>query len=199
MLGGIKLIIMINGPFGVGKTSAASALCEKLTDFMIFDPEEIGFMLRNIVTDDVKYPSEKTGDFQDIILWKELTAHIAERLISTYNKSLIIPMTVHNTGYFKYIINELQKFDRVRHFCLLAQRKTIEERLSSRGEQYGTWAFNQIDKCLNSFENNKGLFHQILYTDNLSVSEICDCIIKNSIGQDGSLHTSPSKYNNLFS
>lgn len=174
------MIIMINGPFGVGKTSVASALREKLTDFMIFDPEEIGFMLRNIVTDDVKHPSEKTGDFQDIILWKELTAHVAEKLISTYNKSLIIPMTVHNTEYFKYIINEFKKFDSVRHFCLLAQRKTIEERLSARGEQYGSWAFTQIDKCLKSFENNKDLFNKILYTDNLSVSEICDCILENS-------------------
>ena len=73
----MKMIILINGPFGVGKTSVATLLNENLENYIIFDPEEIGSMLRNIVTEDIQYQKEKTGDFQDIILWKELTVLIA--------------------------------------------------------------------------------------------------------------------------
>lgn len=43
-----KMIILINGAFGVGKTSVASELKKTINNSMIFDPEEIGYMLRNI-------------------------------------------------------------------------------------------------------------------------------------------------------
>ena len=84
------MIILINGPFGVGKTSVATLLNENLENYIIFDPEEIGSMLRNIVTEDIQYQKEKTDDFQDIILWKELTVLIAAKLMATYNTNLII-------------------------------------------------------------------------------------------------------------
>ena len=41
------MIIMINGAFGAGKTSVANALLQTVDDFMLFDPEVVGFMLRN--------------------------------------------------------------------------------------------------------------------------------------------------------
>jgi 2-phosphoglycerate kinase len=55
------MIIMINGAFGVGKTSVANELQKTINNSMIFDPEEIGYMLRNIITEDIAYPSETTN------------------------------------------------------------------------------------------------------------------------------------------
>ena len=78
------MIIMINGPFGVGKTTIATMLQSKIENSMIYDPEEVGFMLRNIITNDVKLPEEKTNDFQDLILWKKLTVTVAEKLVNIY-------------------------------------------------------------------------------------------------------------------
>ena len=92
------MIILINGPFGVGKTSVATLLNENLENYIIFDPEKIGSMLRNIVTEDIQYQKEKTDDFQDIILWKELTVLIAAKLMATYNTNLIIPMTIYKSA-----------------------------------------------------------------------------------------------------
>lgn len=40
---------MINGAFGVWKTSVAMGLTQHVNNSMIFDPEEVGFMLRNII------------------------------------------------------------------------------------------------------------------------------------------------------
>ncbi|KAB3532841.1 hypothetical protein [Alkaliphilus serpentinus] len=56
------MIIMINGPFGVGKTTTAYKLLNSLDNSMIFDPEEVGFMLRNIITKDIRHDDEKKDD-----------------------------------------------------------------------------------------------------------------------------------------
>src|SRR6185437_10613438 len=97
---GIQMIIMINGAFGVGKTSVATELLQELDGFMLFDPEEVGFMLRNVIPNDCKLPEERTGDFQDLHMWRSLTVKVAEELQQTYNKNLIVPMTIYNKDYF---------------------------------------------------------------------------------------------------
>ena len=75
------MIIMINGAFGVGKTTIANMLQNEMDNSMIFDPEEIGYMLRNIIPIDIKRTESITGDFQDLDLWKELTVDMAKRLL----------------------------------------------------------------------------------------------------------------------
>ena len=43
------MIIMLNGAFGVGKTSTALLLKSKLPNSMIYDPEMVGYLLRHIL------------------------------------------------------------------------------------------------------------------------------------------------------
>ena len=66
------MIIMINGSFGVGKTTVANKLIESLDNFMLFDPEEIGFMLRHVIADEIKKDGERTDNFQDFEMWRRL-------------------------------------------------------------------------------------------------------------------------------
>jgi deoxyadenosine/deoxycytidine kinase len=56
------MIIMINGAFGVGKTTVAHRLHKSITNSMVYDPEEIGYMLRNIITNEIKTSDEKTDN-----------------------------------------------------------------------------------------------------------------------------------------
>ncbi|WP_260412355.1 hypothetical protein [Alkalihalobacillus sp. TS-13] len=72
---------------------------------MIYDPEEVGYMLRNIITDEIRLPHEKTDDFQDIEISKTLTVQVTDLLKKTYGKDLIIAMTIHNELYFAYIVD----------------------------------------------------------------------------------------------
>ena len=44
------MIVMINGAFGVGKTTAAKGLLAPIPDSMLYDPEDVGQMLRTIDT-----------------------------------------------------------------------------------------------------------------------------------------------------
>jgi 2-phosphoglycerate kinase len=48
------MIFMINGAFGVGKTTVANELLKVIENSMLFDPEEVGYMVRNVLSNEVK-------------------------------------------------------------------------------------------------------------------------------------------------
>ncbi|MCA0174119.1 AAA family ATPase [Bacillus sp. RAR_GA_16] len=167
------MIIMVNGAFGVGKTTVAEALLKNVDNSMIYDPEIIGFMLRNIIPEDVQLQEAKAGDFQDLKLWTELTVETAARLITRYNRNLIVPMTIRNPDYFQYIFSGLNKWDETIHaFCLTASKETIATRLFNRGEVEGAWCFHQTDSCIDAFERYP--LGESISTENVSINAIIE-------------------------
>lgn len=169
------MIIMINGAFGVGKTTIANMLQNKIENSMIYDPEEIGYMLRNVIPEDIKKIEACTGDFQDLDLWKELTVDVANRLITKYKINLIVPMTIHKIEYFNFIHTEFKRMDeQTYHFCLCASKETIYERLRLRGEEEGNWCFQQTEKCLEAY--NKYDFGEYIDTEKVGINVIVENI-----------------------
>ncbi len=162
---------MINGAFGVGKTTIANTLQNEIEHSMIYDPEEIGYMLRNVIPIDIKRTESITGDFQDLELWKELTVDVAKRLIAKYKINLIVPMTIRKIEYFHFIYNGFKSIDdQTHHFCLSASKETIYERLRLRGEEEGNWCFQQTDKCLEAYTQYD--FGEYIDTEKNSIIEI---------------------------
>jgi adenylate kinase family enzyme len=165
------MIIMINGAFGVGKTTVANKLLESIDNSMLYDPEEVGYMLRNIITDEVKKAEEKTDNFQDFELWKVLTVKVARLLKEKYQKKMIVPMTIINKEYFTYILNGFKEIDeQTYHFCLIAKEETIYERLLGRGEVEGNWCFQQTKKCVEAYQDE--CFEEYIFTDSLGIDQI---------------------------
>ncbi|WP_253896259.1 AAA family ATPase [Solibacillus sp. R5-41] len=162
---------MINGAFGVGKTTIANLLQNEIKNSMIYDPEEIGYMLRNVIPMDIKRIESSTGDFQDLDLWKELTVDVAKRLITKYKINLIVPMTIRNIEYFHFIYKGFRSIDEhTYHFCLSANKETIYERLRLRGEEEGNWCFQQTDKCLEAY--SKYDFGEYIDTEKFEINVI---------------------------
>ena len=162
---------MINGAFGVGKTTIANRLLNEIKNSMIYDPEEIGYLLRNVIPNDIKRTESATGDFQDLDLWKELTVDMGKKLITKYEINLIVPMTIREIEYFHYIYKGFKSIDeQTYHFCLNASKETIYERLRERGEEEGNWCFQQTDKCLTAY--NQYDFGEYIDTEKNSIDDI---------------------------
>jgi chloramphenicol 3-O-phosphotransferase len=171
------MIIMINGAYGVGKTTVANRLVGLITNSMLFDPEEVGFMLRSIIPEEIRQHEEKTDNFQDLELWKVLTVQVADLLKMKYGKHLIVPMTIIHKDYFRYIFNGFKEIDeQTYHFCLIAKHETIHERLRKRGEIEGNWCFQQVQKCVEAHQDK--CFEEHIMTDGVSVEEIAAYIGK---------------------
>ena len=165
------MIIIVNGAFGVGKTTISNELLKVVNNSMIYDSEEIGFMLRNILPNHIKQFEADTGDFQDLELWKELTVQVADALKTTYKRNLIVPMTIRNPDYFHYIKDGFSRIDeQTYHFCLTASKDTIYKRLRNRGEEEGNWCFQQTEKCLYAFKEND--FREYIDTDEVSIPTV---------------------------
>ena len=82
------MLVWLNGPFGVGKTTTAKGLAEVRDDVRVFDPEVVGFMLRRFIT-------EPVDDFQSWAAWRVLVAETAVQLVRHYEGSTVVaPMSL---------------------------------------------------------------------------------------------------------
>jgi hypothetical protein len=137
------MIIFLNGPFGIGKTSIAEALHLRLANSMIFDPEEVGFMLGKVLQD-----AERVTDFQDYPLWRTLTPVVAQHLLQQYGRALIVPMTVWRNEYRDQIFDGLRRADSdLRVYTLMASPAVLETRILSR--DFGVaWSMAHLEPSL---------------------------------------------------
>jgi len=94
-------LVWINGPFGGGKTSAAKALVARLDDAVLFDPEYLGLVLREMLP-------VPTGDFQDLPQWRDLWVRTAATLVDHGSRVIVMPMTVLRREYFDEVMNGLR-------------------------------------------------------------------------------------------
>lgn len=163
------MILWINGAFGVGKTQTAFELQKRISNSIVFDPEEVGFFIQNII------PHEfKKSDFQDYKTWRTTVSGILKEIHGGNDCTIIVPMTVVSPEYFSEIIDPIKEagIDIV-NYTLMAKKETIENRLRSRNDGK-SWNFQQVDRCL------KGLTHPIfqnyVHTDHVDLYGVVEHI-----------------------
>lgn len=167
------MIIWINGTFGVGKTTISEELHKKLKDSYIYDPEMAGEFIWNNLPDCIS----RKGDFQDIPMWCDFNYQMLKYIYENYPGIIIVPMTLVNKEYYSQIIGRLiNEGVPIHHYILTAEKSTILNRLTKRGEVDNSWASQQIDRCLTAFE--KDIEGIKINTSNLSTEEIVRTIIK---------------------
>lgn len=144
------MIIWINGAFGSGKTQTAFELHRRLENSYVYDPENIGYFIR----DNIPLQMKK-ADFQDYAQWRKFNYEMLEYIAKNYDGIVIVPMTITNPSYYEEIIGSLKSHDiDIRHFILSADKKTLFKRLRKRLESKNSWAANQIDRCINAFDKS---------------------------------------------
>ncbi len=163
------MIIWINGSFGVGKTTVAEKLKEKIDKSIIYDPEKIGMFLTSTLP-------TKEDDFQDYRLWRTINYEMLKNLYIEF-EVIIVPMTITNKQYYNEIVGRLERngID-IKHFILIASKENIISRLNARGNST-EWAYMQVDRCDKAFKDDY-LKGQKIDTNNKNVDEVCNNLIK---------------------
>ncbi|MFT8348380.1 tunicamycin resistance protein [Clostridium saccharoperbutylacetonicum] len=167
------MIVWINGPFGVGKSSTAELLHSKIESSHLYDPEQVGYFLWDNFPKEMK----EKGDFQELEIWRSINYQIIKHMDDNYNGIIIIPMTITNIEYYNQIMGRLLEDGvKVYHFILNAYKEEIKHRLISRGEREESWAEQQIDRCLHAFKFN--INGEKINTNNLKIEQVVDIIMK---------------------
>ncbi len=167
------MIIFINGAFGVGKTTVAELLVSRLSNSLLYDPEEVGGALSRIVR-----PIAIFDDFQDLPAWRPLLVTTARLLKETYGRTLIMPMTIWRRDYFNEVMTGLRQFEpELFHFCLTATEETVRQRLHQResSPQAFVWTLQRVERCVTAFASPVFAIH--LATDNQTPEEIATAIL----------------------
>jgi adenylylsulfate kinase-like enzyme len=136
----IRVIIWLNGTFGVGKTSTADRLKAMVPDSRVFDPEIVGDMLRRVLSD------RPDTDYQDWAAWRPLVAASLTEIARMTGQHVIAPMTVLKRDYLDQIFTLLRAGELdVFHVLLDADDEVLRRRIEGTGEAQA-WRLGHLDQ-----------------------------------------------------
>jgi predicted kinase len=167
------VLIWLNGPFGVGKTSAAEALVRRLPAALLYDPELVGTMLRRMIGD-----VDPVSDFQDLAAWRGLVPETARLLRDSYRCTLVMPMTVWRRDYFDELAAALRTVDsELRCFRLTATERVLRARIIGRPTSEGPhdWCLAHLRTGLDLMRDTA--FGEEVVTDGRSPDQIAEAIL----------------------
>lgn len=120
------MLIWINGPFGIGKTTTARAVRDEARrrglEARIYDPEIPGFLLQRAIPHRLR-----PADFREQASWQWAT-RAAVRL-GSLRGLLIVPQTIDDPELLRALTSD--RLDRV--VQLVAPRSVVEARIRERG------------------------------------------------------------------
>ncbi|MBT2392193.1 AAA family ATPase [Streptomyces sp. ISL-1] len=144
------MIVWVNGAFDSGKSTLVDELRSRWPEALLYDPEMVGYVLREIV-------EVPTGDFQDLRLWRRLVADLAAGLVHEYQRPVLVPMTLVNPGYVGEIFGALKDAGiEVHHFFLNVSPEVLVKRIDGRSftpgdpdkdERVRQWCKDRIEPC----------------------------------------------------
>ncbi|GGK20201.1 hypothetical protein GCM10011583_60130 [Streptomyces camponoticapitis] len=145
------MIVWVNGSFGAGKTTLVAELHSRWPDALVYDPEQVGLLLREIVDD-------PTGDFQDLPLWRSQLVSLALGLLKEYERPVLVPMTLVHPLYMSEVFGALAAAEvTMHHFFLKVPTDVLERRLRARAvpphdpeaEAAGlAWVMERVVRCV---------------------------------------------------
>jgi hypothetical protein len=138
-------IVLVNGAFGVGKTTVARSLAARIPGSVIHDPELVGIALQRAA----RLLGRTVEDFQDLPLWRTLTV-AALRVARLRAPAVIVPMAFSEPAYLDEIRRGVAAFEpTVHHYCLVASVAVVHARLAARGADAVAheWQYRRAAEC----------------------------------------------------
>jgi broad-specificity NMP kinase len=169
------VILLLNGSFGVGKSTVARMLRSAFAGSVVYDPEWAGSVLMRLPKW-MKLRGSGTDDFQDIDLWRRWAVRGTKLFGRFAAGPVIVPMTFSRRDYFDEVVSGLRQVDpAVRVFCLQASLSTIHRRLAERGSG-GEWLMRRVTECTDAHRDEH--FGEPVDTEGRSAREVADDIVR---------------------
>jgi hypothetical protein len=162
---------MLNGPFGVGKSTVAKVLRREIAGSRLYDPEWVGMILMRLPRWMLK--GAGIDDFQYIALWRRFTVWGIRLFQFFASGPVIVPMTFSRRDYFDEVVSGVRHFDGdIRIFCLKANDMTLKGRLADRGDspQGAEWITRRNEQCVMAQRDPH--FGEPVETDGKTVDEV---------------------------
>ena len=143
------MILLLNGAFGIGKTTVARLLVKRMPRAVLFNPELIGSALQLV---------RPVDDFQDLPSWRRMTI-AGLRATRMVWPNVVVPMAFSNSEYLDEIRRGIERFEPdVAHVCLVAPVDVVHARLRRRGDT-DEWPYRRATECCLAHERNEFARH----------------------------------------
>lgn len=163
------MIVLVNGPFGVGKTTTARLLVARIPGALLYDPERVGAGLRMVIP-----PFARKPDFQDHRVWRLLFVWVAWLLRTTTRRPLVIPMSLWRRDYFDPISRGLRRVDPdLACFRLTASPEVLRARILASDEAIG-WRLAHLESGIAAMRDPA--FGPEVLTDGRTPGEVAEAV-----------------------
>ena len=164
-----RMIIWISGPYGVGKSTLAEAMAERLGSALVFDAEAVGNAVRE------NYPELPYGViFEDYPLWSRFCCTLLKDIHENFRRDILVPMTLVRKGSYRMIRSLRRAGIDTKLVILEASAQTVRERILARGEEDGCWCMENIELSRAGSSALPGLH---VPTDGRTVDELCEFLL----------------------
>lgn len=163
-----RVIVLLNGAFGAGKTTAARLVRARLAGAAIVDPETIGWALQHVAL--------LRGDYQERPSWRWATV-AAVRVARSVRPIVIVPMTIWRAHTFDELAAGLSAVDLAFvPLRLIAGEAELRRRIEARGGPAREWSLAHVDRCTRALASAR--YGHAIDTEALSPDEVADAIVR---------------------
>ncbi|MBQ8556017.1 MAG: AAA family ATPase [Clostridia bacterium] len=142
------MILWLNGPYGVGKSTLAETLHVALPDSFIFDAEQVGNAIRDNMPEAFYHET-----FEEYPLWRETCVRLLADISRSHEGHVLVPMTLMHPASMDIFAHLKAEAADVRHVILKAEAEAVHRRILMRGEEPDCWCARQTARCLDAQMN----------------------------------------------
>ena len=139
-------IVLIDGTYGVGKTTVAQSICDISNgEYIFIDPDE--------------YFNNNLGRFilygwptcNNMAILGEIQKAAEERI---QESNIVVPLTLNSSKYKNIWIQSFEDFAKVYHFILMAKKEQILKRIGNDEKRNKTLAIEMLDSNLKYYQGD---------------------------------------------
>jgi len=177
------VLLWLNGPFGVGKTTTSTLLRHARPDVRVFDPELVGYLLRRLIP-------EPVDDFQDWPAWRVLVAETAAVLWKHYGALVVAPMSLLREDYATEIFTRLRRRGVPQlHVVLHAEPATLAQRIRNDTVETGAvqWRLDSLPRYQSALRwlQREAILIDTTHLTKAEVAAAVDAVLPRTAGVDG--------------